>query len=198
MSQSSVFASSLSSLLTSTPLQRHLGRLAVVVLGTLFLTASSYISVPVWPVPVTMQTLAVVLLGAMFGWKLGGATILAWLAEGALGLPVFAGGAGGLAVFLGPTAGYIFAFPVIGMLAGWLVARGWDGTRPLLAFLGMALAQTLCLVVGALWLSVMIGPEKALMVGFLPFLIGDLVKSALAAATLVLWYTAKQRRADRR
>lgn len=180
---------------TKTPLQRNLLRLLAVALGTLFLTASSYLSVPLWPVPVTMQTLAVVLVGAFFGWKLGGATIFAWLAQGAMGLPVFAGGAGGLAVFMGPTAGYIFAFPLIGMLAGWLVARGWDGARPLLAFAGMAIAQTLCLIIGALWLAVMVGPEKAFMVGFVPFLIGDVVKSALAAATLVLWHTARRTRA---
>ncbi|MDO5654416.1 MAG: biotin transporter BioY [Brachymonas sp.] len=180
--------------LSDKPLHRYAGWLLAIALGSLFLTASSYISIPMWPVPITMQTLAVVLVGAVFGWKLGGATILAWLAEGALGLPVFAGGAGGLAVFMGPTAGYIFSFPLIGMLAGWLVARGWDGSRPLLAFVGMAVAQTLCLIIGALWLAAMIGPQKAWAVGFVPFLIGDVVKSAMAAATLVLWHTAKPRR----
>ena len=187
-------AASLPIVLSDKPLYRYASWLLAIVSGSLFLTASSYISVPMWPVPITMQTLAVVLVGAVFGWKLGGATILAWLAEGALGLPVFAGGAGGLAVFMGPTAGYIFAFPVIGMLAGWLVARGWDGSRPLLAFWGMLLAQTLCLLIGALWLAAIIGPQKAWAVGFVPFLLGDFVKSAMAAATLVLWHTARQPR----
>lgn len=169
-------------------------RAGLVLAGTLVLALSSQVSVPMVPVPVTLQTLAVVLVGAFYGWKLGGITILAWLAEGALGLPVFASASGGPAAFLGPTAGYLLSFPLIGALAGWMVARGWDGGRPLWAFCAMLLAQTLCLVMGAAWLAVLVGPEKAWALGFAPFIPGDVIKSALAAATLALWHAARARR----
>lgn len=169
------------------------GKVFAILLGTLVLSLSSWIVVPMIPVPMTMQTLAVALIGAFYGWRLGGLTVVAWLLEGALGLPVFAGGTGGLAHMFGPTAGYLFAFPVGAMLAGWLVQRGWHGGRPLLAFVAMLISNTACLMLGALWLAALIGPAKAMAVGFLPFLLGDVVKSALGAATLVLWHAARQR-----
>lgn len=157
---------------------------AAVFLGSLFLALSSYIEVPMVPVPVTMQTFAVTLVGALYGWRLGGATIVAWLIEGALGLPVLAGGAAGFAHFMGPTGGYLFAFPVAGMVAGFLAERGWNGHRVALAFLAMLAGNALCLLLGAAWLSLMIGVSAAFTAGVLPFLIGAVLKSALAAAVL--------------
>ena len=159
-------------------------QIGAVILGTLFLALSSYIKVPMLPVPMTMQTFAVTLVGALMGWRLGGLTIVAWLAEGALGLPVLSGGAAGLQHFVGPTGGYLFAFPVAGMLVGWLAQRGWNGRRVGLAFAPMLLGNATCLVLGAAWLSTLVGFDKALMVGVVPFLAGAVVKSALDAATL--------------
>ncbi|WP_332687304.1 biotin transporter BioY [Bosea sp. (in: a-proteobacteria)] len=168
-------------------------QLAAVLLGTLVLAISSQISVPMLPVPVTMQTLAVTLIGALYGWRLGAITIAAWLFEAALGLPVLANGNGGLPYFLGPTGGYLFAFPVVGALVGWLVERGWNGGRPVLAFAAMLAGNALCLVLGALWLSTLIGFERALIAGVLPFLIGGVLKSALGAAILVAFGRLRQR-----
>lgn len=159
-------------------------QIGAVVLGTLILALASYIEVPMVPVPVTMQTFAVTLIGAVYGWRLGAATVVAWLVEGAIGLPVLSGGAAGAHHFVGPTAGYLFAFPVIGALAGWLAERGWNGHRPWLAFVSMLLANALCLVLGAAWLSFAIGIEQAIVHGITPFLIGGTLKSALAAITL--------------
>ena len=136
-------------------------KVAAVFLGSLFLALSSYIEVPMVPVPVTMQTFAVTLVGALYGWRLGGATIVAWLIEGALGLPVLAGGAAGFVHFMGPTGGYLFAFPVAGMVAGFLAERGWNGHRVALAFLAMLAGNALCLLLGAAWLSLMIGVGSA-------------------------------------
>jgi len=155
-----------------------------VILGTLILAASSYISVPMIPVPVTMQTFAVALVGALYGWRLGAITIIAWLLQGALGLPVLAGGAAGALHFVGPTGGYLFAFPIAGALAGWLAEKGWNGNRVGLAFANMLLSNAVCLILGAAWLAVMIGLEQAIMLGVTPFLIGAVLKSALGAATL--------------
>ena len=170
-----------------------LRQLALVLGGTVALSASSYISIPFWPVPVTMQTFAVLMVGALYGWRLGGITVLAWLLEAALGMPVLAGGKGGIAPFIGPTAGYLFAFPVGAMLMGWLAARGWTGTHPLRAFWAMLLCTTLIVLLGGAWLSALIGPAKGWQLGVLPFLIGDVLKSAMGAATLALWHTARSR-----
>ncbi len=156
-----------------------LRQLALVLGGTVALSASSYISIPFWPVPVTMQTFAVLMVGALYGWRLGGITVLAWLLEAALGMPVLAGGKGGIAPFIGPTAGYLFAFPVGAMLMGWLAARGWNGAHPLRAFWAMLLSTTLIVLLGGAWLSALIGPAKGWQLGVLPFLIGDVLKSAM-------------------
>jgi biotin transport system substrate-specific component len=161
-----------------------LWQVAAVVLGSMFLALSSYVQVPMYPVPVTMQTFAVALVGALYGWRLGGITIIAWLAQGAAGLPVLAGGASGLHHFLGPTGGYLLAFPLAGALMGWLAERGWNGERVMLAFLAMLLSHAVCLVLGAAWLATLVGPQRAIVLGVVPFLIGTLLKSALGAATL--------------
>lgn len=157
-----------------------------VLFGTLVLAASSQVSVPMVPVPMTMQTLAVTLVGALYGWRLGGLTILVWLAQGALGLPVFAGGSGGFVRFFGPTAGYLLAFPIAGALTGWLVERGWNGSKLLLACAAMLIGNALCLVLGAAWLAAMVGLPKAIAVGVAPFLLGAALKSVLGAGVLKL------------
>ncbi|MBB5702907.1 biotin transport system substrate-specific component [Ochrobactrum daejeonense] len=159
-------------------------RLAAVAFGTLLLAVSSQIEVPMVPVPITLQTLIVPLIGALYGWRLGMATVLAWLGEAMLGLPVLAGGAGGLPHFAGPTAGYLVSFPIIAALTGFLAERGWNGNRVGLAFVSFLAANLLCLALGALWLSSTIGIEKAVAFGVTPFLVGGLVKSALGAAIL--------------
>lgn len=161
-------------------------RVGAVGLGTLFLALSSYIEVPMVPVPVTMQTFAVMLVGALYGWRLGAITIIAWLAEAAIGLPVLSGGAAGAHHFVGPTAGYLFAFPVAGALVGWLAERGWNGRKPVLAFVSILLGNVLCLVVGGAWLAVLFGAEVAWTSGVAPFILGGVLKSALGAALLAL------------
>ena len=158
---------------------------AAVLLGTLVLAIASQISVPMLPVPMTMQTLAVILIGALYGWRLGALTVLAWLGEASLGLPVLANGNGGIAPFMGPTAGYLVSFPLVAALVGWLAERGWNGSRPGLAFVSMLAGHALCLALGGLWLATLIGAEKAMLAGVVPFLLGSLVKSGLGAAILM-------------
>lgn len=166
---------------------RSLGiKIAAVVIGTIVLTLSSYITVPMYPVPVTLQTYAILIVAALYGWRMGTLTVLAWLGEAAVGMPVLAGGAGGPAVFAGPTAGYIFSWPLIAALVGWLVERGWNGNRPVMAFVAMVCASAICLAIGAAWLSGFVGLEKAVTAGVLPFILGDTLKSALAVATLMV------------
>ena len=146
------------------------------------LTASSYVSVPMYPVPVTMQTLAVIMVGALAGPRLGAAMVLSWLGLAMMGAPVLAGGSNGLAAFAGPTAGYLAAFPVAALLAGYVVRA----THPAMHFAGFLAIHALILAVGWAWLSGFMGAEAALAAGVTPFLIGALIKSGLGASLLVV------------
>lgn len=154
--------------------------------GTLLLSISSYIAIPMIPVPITMQTLAVTTIGALYGWRLGFVTVAAWLLQGAVGLPVFAGGAGGIAHLLGPTAGYLVAFPIAAAATGWLVQRGWNARRMGLAFAAMLIGNLICLTVGVAWLAIQIGFDPALAAGFAPFLPGALIKAGMGVIVLRL------------
>lgn len=165
--------------------QRSLVAKTVFVLaGTLILALASRISVPMIPVPITMQTFAITMIGALYGWRLGAVTVLAWLGEAAIGFPVLAGGAGGIAPFMGPTAGYLASFPIIAALVGWLAERGWSGNRVVRSFLAHLSANILCLAIGGGWLAALIGAEKGWLLGVAPFILGAVLKSALAAAVL--------------
>jgi len=164
----------------------------VLVLGVAFLTASSYVQVPMLPVPMTMQTFAVLAVGAFCGWRLGLATIVAWLAIALFGLPVLSEGKAGYAVFLSTTGGYLAAFPIMAIFIGWMAERGWTA-RTVPAFLTLLLAEVICFTMGVGWLSTLpdpttpgstIGLAKAIEWGFVPFALGDLVKTVLATAIL--------------
>lgn len=164
---------------------RSLATKAVFVLaGTLVLALASRISVPMYPVPITMQTFAITMIGALYGWRLGGLTVLAWLGEAALGAPVLANGSGGLAPFVGPTAGYLASFPIIAALVGWLAERGWTGERIVRSFTAHFSANLLCLAIGGAYLSWLMGVDKGWLLGVAPFILGAFLKSALAAAVL--------------
>ncbi len=154
-------------------------------LGTLILAASSWIAIPTQPIPITMQTYAVIVIGALFGARLGCITVMAWLAEAAIGLPVLANGAAGAHLFLGPSAGYLFSFPVIAWLTGWFADRKLD-SNIMSSFAVMLGANAINLALGVLWLATFIGWRGAFLGGFTPFWIGGLAKAFLATGTLVL------------
>jgi biotin transport system substrate-specific component len=156
----------------------------LVLVASWLLAASSWVSVPMVPVPMTMQTLAVCLVGAMMGPRLGTLAVLVWFGQAIIGLPLLAGGSGGAAPFFGPTAGYLVAFPIAAWLTGVLVSRGWDGQRPVRLFIAMLIANGLCLALGGAWLARLIGSDAALATGVLPFILGGILKSALGAAML--------------
>jgi biotin transport system substrate-specific component len=171
----------------------RLHQLAWLVGGVVMLAVSSRIAIPMAPVPITLQTLAVTLIGGLYGWRLGGLTVLIWLFAAALGLPLLSDGAGGLEPFTGATAGYLFAFPLAAALVGLLAAQSWNGARPFRAFVAMVAGNVLCLTLGAAWLATKIGAESALEVGVMPFLPGAVIKSAAAAAVLVALYRTRAR-----
>ena len=144
---------------------------------------SAQIQVPMYPVPMTMQPFAVLAIGAAYGARLGAATLLLYMAEGALGLPVFAGMKGGAAMLVGPTAGYIVGFVLAAGAVGWLAERRWD-RNVLSTIAAMTIGMALIYIPGVGWLAGLIGTEKAIAAGMVPFLVGDAVKIALAALAL--------------
>lgn len=167
--------------------------LALILAGSLLvaLLAQLAIPLPFTPVPITGQTLGILLVGAALGSRLGFLSLLAYLLEGAMGLPVFAGGTGGLAKILGPTGGFLLAFPLAAGLVGLLVERfGLDRSLPG-TLLAMLLGNALLYLLGLPWLAAWLmgvgkfpGLGALLAMGLFPFLPGDLVKAVLAALLL--------------
>jgi biotin transport system substrate-specific component len=152
-------------------------------IGSLVVAASAQVQVPMYPVPMTMQPFAVLVIGAAYGSRLGFATLLLYIAEGALGLPVFAGMKGGPAVLVGPTAGYIVGFALAAGAVGWFAERGWDRSITT-TIVAMTIGMALIYIPGVAWLASLIGVEKAILGGMLPFVYGDAIKIALAALVL--------------
>ena len=156
-----------------------LRNLFIALVGTIFLAISSKIKIPFYPVPMTMQTFIVVLMGVTFGWKIGVATISLYLLEGIIGFPVFAGTPEkglGLAYFIGPTMGYLIGFLFAAFLAGYLNLK----TNIFLIFLKLILSVSIIYILGILWLGHLIGWDKPLLeLGLIPFLLAELFKISL-------------------
>ena len=164
----------------------------LVLAGTIILAISAKISVPFWPVPMTLQTLAIMALAAAYGSRLAVATVVAYLVEGALGLPVFAGATAGPVYLLGPTGGFLAGFIVLAWIVGSAADRGWDRSTPRL-FAAMVGADIVVFALGIAWLAFWaqlasgeagIGLAGAIKFGAQPFVLGDLLKIALAALAI--------------
>ena len=159
-------------------------QIVLAVLGTLLLTLSAKTKVVLGPVDMSLQTLAVLLIAASFGFRLGVATLLLYLTEGAMGFPVFQSSPEkgvGIAYMLGTTGGYLAGFVVMAAIVGWAADRGFD-RNPVKLFGVMLAANAIMLTMGFAWLATLIGAEKAWAFGVVPFIVGDLIKVALAAA----------------
>ena len=175
---------------------RAVRNVILAVLGSLFVAICAQVQVPLWPVPVTGQTFAVLVVGMAFGWRLGGATLLLYLAEGLVGLPVFAKFAAGPGVLAGPTGGYLVGFVVATAVIGYLAQRGWDRNVWRTAA-AMLIGNVVLYIPGLIWLGMFYAGPGAQFVantgattaagaaiagGLTPFLLGDALKLALAAA----------------
>ena len=159
--------------------QKVIKYLLTIFLGSLLLTISAKIKIPFYPVPMTMQTFVVVLMGVTFGWKIGVATISLYLLQGIIGFPVFAGTPEkglGLIYFMGPTMGYLIGFLFATFLAGYLNLK----TNIFLIFLKLILSVSIIYILGILWLGHLIGWDKPLLeLGLMPFLLAELFKISL-------------------
>jgi len=156
----------------------------LVILGVAALTLAANIRVPMWPVPITMQTFAVLTVGAAYGARLGLVTLLAYLALGAAGVSVFTGEGAGLAYMMGPTGGYLAGFAVAAGVMGWLAQRGWD--RSVLSMVAaLLIGNAIIYAFGMPWMAYLFLAEKGaawvMQWGMTNFLLGDALKLALAA-----------------
>ncbi len=195
----SLFDAAFPKFLVGMPAQARLIALAVV--GSLLLIMSAKIQVPMWPVPMTMQSFVVLFLGAALGPRLGAASVALYLAQGAAGLPVFAmPGASGPAYFLGSTGGFLLSFIPAAYVAGLFARRDASLLR---VGVGMLTAHTLILVVGMAWLAWFavlttgatgVGLPRAFAAGVQPFVIGSLVKVALATALVAAGWSLARRK----
>ena len=157
---------------------------ALIVGGSLLVALGAQVAIrlPFSPVPVTGQTLAVLLVGALLGSRRGALSLLVYLLEGLAGLPVFAAGAFGLAYVMGPTGGYLVGFAVAAFVVGWLAERGWD-RRLIGATLAMVVGNVAIYACGLPWLSIFVG-RQSFALGLAPFVAGDILKLVLAAVLL--------------
>lgn len=156
------------------------------VIGFSLLTAlSAQIVIPIGPVPITGQTFAVLLTGALLGSRLGAITMIVYLLEGASGLPFFSGAHGGILHLMGPTGGYLVAFPAGAFITGAFAEHGWD-RKFLTAAAAMAIGSIVIMLSGWLWFSLVMktSPAITLFATVLKFIPGDLIKISLAAAVL--------------
>ena len=170
---------------------------SLVIAFSLLNALAAQIAIPIGPVPITMQTFAVTLTGALLGSRLGAAALIAYLIEGAVGLPFFAAGTAGLGVLLGPTGGYLVSFPAAAYITGAFAEHGWD-RRFLTAVAAMAIGSVVILLAGWAWLTVGLKatPSGAFKLGVGPFLLGDVVKILLAAAVLPTGWALLKRKAS--
>lgn len=204
--QTNSHGAALAPTLLSTRGDRALQETALVLVGTLVLYISAKISVPFYPVPMTLQTLAVMAIAAAYGMRLGTMTVVAYLAEGFAGLPVFTATpplAAGPLYFLGATGGFLAGFVLLALIVGYAADRGWDRS-PFRLFGAMIAADVVVFALGFVWLAAFahlgsktgLGLAGAWANGVVPFVLGDLLKIALAALLVpAVWglVGAKQR-----
>jgi biotin transport system substrate-specific component len=161
--------------------EQIVGGFALALGGSLLLAVSAKVQVPFYPVPLTLQTLVVLLLGATLGARIASASVALYLIEGLAGLPVFAGAAAGPLYMAGPTGGFLAGFLAAAALIGFAADRRWD--RSWIRLLGsLSLGHAVVFAFGFLWLAQFIGAEKAFAAGVAPFALATILKTLLAVA----------------
>ena len=172
----------INSFLSTYNINTYIKNISLVLFGTLLLALSSKIQVPFWPVPMTMQTFIVFIIGMAYGWKLAFSTLVVYLLEGALGLPVFAKG-GGLLYLTGPTAGYLYGMTIAAGVIGYLAERNFNDSY-FKSLISLLIATSIIFILGVGYLGSVIGYDKALAGGLYPFLPSELFKISLAVAII--------------
>lgn len=163
----------------------------LVLIGSLALWGSAKLHIPFYPVPITMQTMVVLVIGIVYGPRLGAVTVIFYLVQGAVGLPVFSGTPErgiGLVYLLGPTGGYLLGFVPAAWLVGYLSQKGWD-RKFFSTLLAMISGNIIIYCLGLLWLGTSLGWDKPILEwGLIPFLLGDALKISLGTLALPLMW----------
>ena len=154
----------------------------LVLFGTILLAISAKIQLPFWPVPMTMQTFVIFLIGMTYSVRLSFITVSMYLFEGALGLPVFASG-GGIAYLVGPTSGYLYGMLISSVVISYLANLGFSKTY-FKTSMSLLIGSFIIFLFGILYLGSIIGYEKAIIAGLLPFIPSELFKIALAVSLI--------------
>lgn len=164
---------------------------------SLLTALAAQIVIPVGPVPITAQTFAVLLTGALLGSRLGAMAMIFYLIEGAAGLPFFYGGHGGLGHLFGPTGGYLVAFPAAAFVTGAFAENGWD-KRFITSVVAMAVGSVIIILTGWAWFSIVMqtSPMTAFQISVVKFIPGDIIKILLAAAALPAGWALLKRKAS--
>lgn len=165
-------------------------KIILVLSGTFLLATSAKINIPLFPVPVTMQTAAVLFIGMSYGWRLGGITILTYFLEGLCGMPVFAESVAGPAIFFDPTFGYLLGFIPGAIVSGLLIERGW-GSSKIMTFVAGCAGVAIIYLCGGIWLARFVGDAQAVSVGIKPFLLIDTLKVLLLAVIIPMFWRKK-------
>ncbi len=173
--------------------------LVLIAAGTALVAIAAQIEVPLWPVPVTGQTLAVLLVGSSLGALRGTLSLLLYAVLGVVGLPLFSGAGSGMSVVLGPTGGYIVGFIFAAAFTGWIAQRSWDRKvlRSILSFFG---GTVITFAIGLPWLAYVLGLnlQQTLEGGLYPFIIGGIIKMLLAAGIITAGWRYFDREDHRR
>ena len=159
-------------------INQYIVNIFLVLFGTLLLTISAKVQVPFWPVPMTMQTFVVFLIGSTYGVRLSFITLIAYLIEGAIGLPVFAAG-GGIVYLTGPTAGYLYGMTIAAAAISYFANMGYSISY-IKSFISIMIGSIIIFACGILYLGSIIGYTKAIQAGLLPFIPSEIFKIALA------------------
>jgi biotin transport system substrate-specific component len=172
---------------------------SLAVVFSLLTALAAQIVIPIGPVPITAQTFAVLLTGALLGSRLGAMAMIIYLAEGAVGLPFFYGGHGGVGHLLGQKGGYLVAFPAAAFITGAFAENGWD-KRFLTAVAAMAVGSIVILLTGWIWFSALTNTTLpvAFKISVAPHIAGDLIKVLLAAAALPTGWALLKRKASQK
>ena len=160
----------------------YIKNIILILFGSILLAISAKVQVPFWPVPMTMQTFVVFLIGMTYGWKLSFFTLAAYIFEGSLGLPVFATGSG-LAYLMGPTAGYIYGMFLAVIVIGFLAEKGFSNSY-FMSLASLLLGSVIIFSLGVGYLGTIIGYDKAIDLGLLPFIPSEIFKILLAVAII--------------
>lgn len=163
--------------------------------GSLLVALGAQVEVPMVPVPMSLQTLAISVVGLTFGARMATMALIAYLAQGAAGFPVFSGGSAGAAHLFGPTGGFLWGFVAMAWMTGWMAERGMARGFGRL-FIAAFVPATLLFVPGVAWLwaATPLSVQGAIEAGMLPFLVGDVVKSALAALVVAGGWSVLKRK----